>query len=784
MAKATYTCQFDSELSLSTRPSAFLSGPSTSIPEGAVIKDVSLSVYCGVSQWNQTVTCGMTLMDSGGNSASISDSCNTGSENRVWLTISGEPRTSLDWNSLSNVTLSGSNLLTVRSGYTATLTIEYVTYSKCSAPTKVELASTSVTPGAKVQLSWSGAKAGENVPIEGYRVYRATSADGDYSLLTSVSSNSTKGSTTVVAPTTNGAAYYYKVRTVGEVAGYYSEQSVVYAELTCSYAAVGAPTTLKLDITNVAPGAEATLSFSGATAGENNPITGYELYRATSADGEYSLLMPVFHAVSTVQVTAPTENGVTYYYKMKTLGTLEGTDSALSDTYTSLSCTYSAPNAPTTLTFAGQSSRYVLSGAMATLAWSGASAGANNPIVGYEIYRDGELYITGLTASTMSQSVSAHEDAGRSYQFNVVTKGSYSDSAQSTTAVLHTYSNPTAPTDLTVSNAVPAAGTRVLLSWSGAAPGGYNDIVSYRVYRSNAEDGSYTQVAVVDSTETAASCYVVAPSTAGGYYYFRVETVGSFSTSGASDKFIAVGARESVDGEDDAVDVIVPPARGRERRRFIFGDYDTGIKGWTLTGWSFPEPDQQTNFVAVPGRSAGPLDMSTALTDGDPRYNGRELTATFECSDGTRLERDDLISEMMNRLHGMRLPIVFPDDATRYAVGRLHVEQNYSDMAHCSVTVTATCDPWRYSQEETRISLLATEDKATVVLYNSGRRLVVPEVVVSGYGARVHLVCGKHKWTLGAGKYKLPELTLAQGNTLLTYSGVGAVSITYREAII
>lgn len=665
----------------------------------------------------------------------------------------------------------------------ATLTARL--YTACTAPTAVATDSSNVAPGAKATISWSGAKAGTNNAITGYEIYRSTSPTDGYSRLTTVGSASTSGSATVIAPTSNGTTYYYKILTVGTVDGFDSEQSTAYATLACSFASVGAPTSVKINVSNAAPGAQATLSWSGATAGENNTITGYMVYVATSSSEEYVALTAVTTNATTgsLTVTAPTINGASNYYKVQTLGTLDGFNSELSSGYATLTCTHSTPVAPSTVKVNGAVQSYVKPNTAVTLTWSGATGGANNPIKGYDLYRNGTLWVSGLSASTTSYEVRSHTSAGNRYQFSVVTKGAYSDSTQSESVALYSYTDPTAPTQLSVSEAIAVAGSRVKLSWSGAAPGGYNDIKGYRVYRSTANGGALTLAATVDGSETAMSCYVSAPSAVGAYYYYRVETVGAYSPSSVSTAYAAVGAREATPTEDKPVDVIVTPAR-REKRGFVFGNYNTAVHGWTLTGWSFPEPEEQTNYVTVPGRSKGPLDLSTALTGGDPRYNSREFTATFECSDGTRLERDAVIEEMVNLLHGRRENIVFPDDPSRYAVGRLRVNTEYSDPAHAAITVTATCDPWRYSKEEVNLNLLAVDAESVAVLYNRGRKVVVPDVVVSGYGSKVYLTCGDRTWTLGVGSYRLPELALPKGNTIITYYGVGTVNIKYREAVL
>lgn len=228
--------------------------------------------------------------------------------------------------------------------------------------------------------------------------------------------------------------------------------------------------------------------------------------------------------------------------------------------------------------------------------------------------------------------------------------------------------------------------------------------------------------------------------------------------------------------------VTIRPAKPREKRRMIFGDYDTANDGlWTLTGWSCPEPEYQANTVSVPGRH-GLLDFSTVLTDGEPVYGNRTLAATFESSEGTREERNDRISHMVNALDGRRVKITLPDDRTRYLVGRVSVRTEYSDPVHAAVAVTVDCEPWRYSVTETGRVLEATDTEQVAVIVNNGRRRAVPVVTVAGEWVR--LTCGGHTWTLYGGTYTLPDLNLPQGKTTLTYNGQGTATITYREAML
>lgn len=220
-----------------------------------------------------------------------------------------------------------------------------------------------------------------------------------------------------------------------------------------------------------------------------------------------------------------------------------------------------------------------------------------------------------------------------------------------------------------------------------------------------------------------------------------------------------------------------------EKRKVLFGTYDTALEGaWTVAGLELTNPDFQTNLVDVPGRD-GPLDLSAALT-GEPRYLSRTLTVVLENSDGDRQTREAHIRRIVNQLDGVLTQTWLPDDPDHYLQGRLHVVRNYNDLAHAQVTVTAVCDPWLYSNEETVYTKTATDEAQNAALVNSGRRTVVPVVEVTGEDASVALVFGTYSWTLSAGTYQLPDFVLTPGEHELTYSGAGEIAIKYREAVL
>lgn len=225
-----------------------------------------------------------------------------------------------------------------------------------------------------------------------------------------------------------------------------------------------------------------------------------------------------------------------------------------------------------------------------------------------------------------------------------------------------------------------------------------------------------------------------------------------------------------------------------QKRGMIFDTYDTAARGWTLTpGWKLSPAEQKTKFVDKPNGD-GAWDLSTALSDGVPRYNDRNLTAIFECSDGDRLTRETKIREWINLLDGMRVKITLPDDQDRYIIGRLHIAKEYNDLAHAAVKVTAVCEPWKYSKEETIVRLTASTSEQSKVLSNNGRKVLLPTLEVTGTNAAFkiiqHLSTHSLAVTLSAGTYTRPDLLIPPGDKVINYLGTGVLAITYREAVL
>ena len=413
----------------------------------------------------------------------------------------------------------------------ASSTASCFTYTATGAPTSVSLAATTIDAGTSTTLSWSGARAGTYNTITGYHIYRSAAENGTYSLAYTVSSTSTAASTSVAAPSTMGQKYYYKVYTIGS-RNLNSGPSSAVSLTAQTYSYPTAPTSVSISANNVAPGATVRLSWSGASNGTNNPITEYHVHRATASNGEYSYLTSVSASTTSINITAPTTNGSSYYYKIYSKATNGNYLWSSPTSPVSLTCSFSAPSAPTSITINDASSVYIGEGSTATLKWSGASAGTNNAIAGYLVYVGDSLYAD-VGSSTTSTSVPSY--GGGEHKWKVVTKGTYSNSAASSTVSCFTYTATSAPTSISLAATTVDAGASTTLSWSGAKAGTYNAITGYHVYRATSENGAYSVLTAVESTSTAANTTVNAPSTMGSKYYYKVYTIGARNyNSGAS----------------------------------------------------------------------------------------------------------------------------------------------------------------------------------------------------------------------------------------------------------
>ena len=214
-------------------------------------------------------------------------------------------------------------------------------------------------------------------------------------------------------------------------------------------------------------------------------------------------------------------------------------------------------------------------------------------------------------------------------------------------------------------------------------------------------------------------------------------------------------------------------------RYFILDKFNTWYDlHLIVTTKDIPTAEPKTNYVKLDGMN-GSLDLSEALT-GETVYNDRTISATFWTDYGNRKDREALLQKITASLHGKKVKIIEPDDPSHYFYGRISIKSRVNNLAYAEFTIEAICDPWRYALTETvRRVDVNTSAETNVVINNNGVKTLTPTVTVTGF---VTISYQGLTASLTDGTYGITDIKLYQGVNIVTVSGAGSVTLTYREA--
>ena len=330
--------------------------------------------------------------------------------------------------------------------------------SVVSVTYKQTLTAPAVTGGNDAQgrptLTWKAVSGAAK-----YEVYRARSKDGTYTKYSTTTGTAYTNSSYL----TSGATYYYKVRAL-DANGNAGPYSAVVS-VTCR---------LKL----TAPTVTGSTDSQGRPTLKWNAVTGaakYEVYRARSKDGDYIKYSTVTGTSYTN--TSYLENGNTYYYKVRALGS----DGTAGPDSTPVSVTYKAPFGAPLVTGSKDSQ------GRPALKWDKVTDAAK-----YEVYRarskDG-TYSLMSTQSATGYTNTSYLANGTTYYYKVrALKANGTASAYSSVVTITYGTVPTPAAPAMRSAKADSAG--ITVSWDTAA-----NAVTYNVYRTADAGSSWTQVA-------------------------------------------------------------------------------------------------------------------------------------------------------------------------------------------------------------------------------------------------------------------------------------------------
>ena len=269
------------------------------------------------------------------------------------------------------------------------------------------------------------------------------------------------------------------------------------------------------------------LSWAAPTDNGGSAITGYNIYRGTTSNGEGTTPVgKVSNSTLTYTDTGLTNN-ITYYYKVTAVNSVG--ESAQSSEASAT--TFTIPQSPTGLTATAASSSQI------NLYWTAPSNNGGSSITGYEIERStnagttwssivpntgttGTTYSdTGLTASTAyTYRVSAINGVGPSEPSNT---------ASATTPAGSNTTIPGSPTGLT---ATAASSSQINLSWTAPSNNGGSSITGYEIERSTNGGTDWTFSTNIGNTTS----YSDTGLTASTAYTYRVSAINGVGPSAPS----------------------------------------------------------------------------------------------------------------------------------------------------------------------------------------------------------------------------------------------------------
>ena len=175
-------------------------------------------------------------------------------------------------------------------------------------PGKVEAVNgfkVSSTTTSSVKLAWNKVS-----DCTGYKIYRYSTSSKSYKLIKTISSKNTL--TYTDSGKLSATNYLYKIR------AYKSGSKTQYSDYSDRVKATTKPLTPKVTVKSTST-KKATISWTN-TSSRNS---GYEVYMATSKNGDYSLVKTT--TAKTYTKTGLTK-GKTYYFKVRAYRTVDGTN--------------------------------------------------------------------------------------------------------------------------------------------------------------------------------------------------------------------------------------------------------------------------------------------------------------------------------------------------------------------------------------------------------------------------------------------------------------------------
>ena len=211
-----------------------------------------------------------------------------------------------------------------------------------------------------------------------------------------------------------------------------------------------------------------------------------------------------------------------------------------------------------------------------------------------------------------------------------------------------------------------------------------------------------------------------------------------------------------------------------------------------------PDPPKvQTEFIDIPGMD-GRLDASQAL-DGLVHYENRDYEQEFLIVN-PEVDWHTVYSNLLNFLHGRHMVIIFDDDPLWYYEGRFEVGDPKPDEAGYMLVpvkgslkpykyniVSSTDDDWLWDPFDFETGVIREykdmqiEGRREITIIGSAMPVVPTITVESENGDGMTVAYGGVTYQLADGDNRIPAMSIGPGDHVMTFTGIGLVTIYFRE---
>lgn len=200
----------------------------------------------------------------------------------------------------------------------------------------------------------------------------------------------------------------------------------------------------------------------------------------------------------------------------------------------------------------------------------------------------------------------------------------------------------------------------------------------------------------------------------------------------------------------------------------LYKDY-----GIVLESFNIEMPEANIERIKIPGRD-GEIDISDALT-GYVTYNNRNIELIFGVT-GKEEETLKKRNILYNKMSGKKVKLEL-SHLPGYFNGRAVIEETVRNNMQYQIKVGVNCDPYRYENEEYKVSKSLTAGKEEVV---DCINLMMPAFPVIKCSGNIALKYKNKSYTFPAGEH-IVDFFFEEGENKLVLKGEGNVEIRYQR---